>query len=197
MPYGYLVRVSARSSALGINCRGSGGLEVNGRFLGGNWQNSATDTIQVLRQPQDGFADQVRVSIWDGGTDPTTCIPVLQSPAEGAVMDNGRIDHTDPVVWDFDWSDCPDADRYHLYVVAPGATVPLINVHSSQSSSYRHHSSMYVRNDWLAGWRWQVRAEVDGEWGKWSGIRTFDVEPPDTDSVPPDRAYLPVLFGSG
>ncbi len=63
-PNGYVVRVSSQSAAVGINTRAAGGLEVDGRFYGHNWQNLTNTTINVFRRPHDVFADQVRVRIW-------------------------------------------------------------------------------------------------------------------------------------
>ena len=63
----YVVRASARSTAvagLGINCRGTGGLEASGRFWGGNWERLTDNTVNVFRRGQDSFADQMRVRIW-------------------------------------------------------------------------------------------------------------------------------------
>jgi hypothetical protein len=42
---------------------------------------------------------------------PIVAVPVLLLPAEGAILDNGCAS---PVIWDFDWSDVPDATSYHL-----------------------------------------------------------------------------------
>jgi len=41
-------------------------------------------------------------------------VPRLISPPPGAVMPNGRRDHSVQRVWAFDWSDYPGATRYHL-----------------------------------------------------------------------------------
>jgi predicted small lipoprotein YifL len=108
--------------------------------------------------------------------------PLLISPEEGAVLDNGRTDGLDDIVWDFNWSDCEGATEYHLYVIGPGAIYPIINVSNISSSSYqdiRYGSYIIERNRY--GWTWQVKARVAGQWTEWSEIRTFDVEPLNTD----------------
>ena len=51
---------------------------------------------------------------------PTPCIPTLLSPADFAILDNGRSDQLDDVVWVFDWSDCLGAQAYHLHIRQPG-----------------------------------------------------------------------------
>jgi len=48
----------------GINHRGAGGLEAGGKYYGVHWQNLTDTTVQVVRRPDDTFADQVRVRIW-------------------------------------------------------------------------------------------------------------------------------------
>ena len=63
----YIVRVSSRSTAeggLGVNTRGAGGLEVDGRFMGANWERLTNATIDLFRRRNDVFADQMRVRIW-------------------------------------------------------------------------------------------------------------------------------------
>lgn len=125
----------------------------------------------------------------------TSCVPSLVSPEEGTVLDNGRTDRLDDVVWDFDWSDCEGASRYHLYVLHPGATFPLID-DANVPVSYYHDvgAGAYIIEANRFGWTWKVRAMAGGEWGEWSETRTFDVEPVNTD--PPLPSSLPST-GSG
>ena len=59
---------------IGVNTRCYGGLEVAGQRHGAAWQDLTDATIDVLRYPDDGWADQVRVRIfapdppdWDSG----------------------------------------------------------------------------------------------------------------------------------
>ncbi len=118
------------------------------------------------------------------------CVPSLASPANGVTLDNGRLDHADGLVWDFDWSNCPGASSYHLYVKHGGSASALIDRNDLADSSHRHSSTGYVGSSSLSGWTWKVRAKVGGEWGAWSAERSFDVEPPDTD---PSPACLPTL----
>ncbi|MCD4766776.1 MAG: hypothetical protein K8R34_09725 [Methanosarcinales archaeon] len=108
---------------------------------------------------------------------------VLISPKEDAVMDNGRTDRTDSIIWDFDWSDVKGATEYQLYVIGDTAKYPVIDRVTS-SSSY-HHSSpgSYIIESNRYGWTWKVRAQVNGQWGDWSETRTFSVEEVNTDSV--------------
>ncbi len=108
--------------------------------------------------------------------------PLLISPEKGAVLDNGRTDRSDDIVWDFDWSDCEGATEYHLYVIGYNAILPVIDVSNITSSSYQHirHGSYIIERN-RCGWTWKVRARVAGQWTEWSEIRTFDVEPLNAD----------------
>jgi hypothetical protein len=114
----------------------------------------------------------------------TVCRPSLRLPKEGAVLDNGRTDGQDDIVWDFAWSECRGAEAYNLYVIGPPPNVvyPLIDVYLPLSLSYHHAcTSAYIADMNRLGWTWKVRAMVDGQWGEWSKVRTFDVEPVNTD----------------
>jgi serine/threonine protein kinase len=113
------------------------------------------------------------------------CVPNLISPEQNAVVDNGRYDRADDEIWDFDWSDCPEATKYHLYVKLPQAKNPVIDVADLVTSSYNHTENAYVADFNRHGWTWKVRAQINGQWGDWSELWTFDVEPLDTD--PPSR----------
>ena len=113
---------------------------------------------------------------------PRVPAPVLVSPANGTLMDNGCSPRRDGITWDFDWSDVPGATAYHLRVWKNPA-LPLINNMSVPSSSFHYASgpSDYIANTNLAGWRWMVRAKVGGIWGPWSLLRSFRVEKLNTD----------------
>jgi hypothetical protein len=75
---GYVVGLWCKDTTqggIGINTRGYGGLEAGGQFRGAAWQNLTNTTVDVLRYPDDPWADQVRVRIfvpddlpaWDSG----------------------------------------------------------------------------------------------------------------------------------
>jgi hypothetical protein len=105
--------------------------------------------------------------------------PVLREPADGAIMDNGSLDLADPIAWNFDWEDVPQASEYQLFVMGPGASIPAIDQQSLKDSAFeRKTAGSYIAGRNLAGWRWKVRAKVNGKWGPWSEERIFDVRPP-------------------
>ena len=112
--------------------------------------------------------------------DASLCVPSLRSPANGAVLDNGRVDFSDTIVWDFDWEPCPGAELYDVQVMHRGASGPAI-AEIVYSSSYRHESCGYIVRRNLTDWTWRVRARTLGEWGNWSEERTFSVELTNTD----------------
>ncbi|MBN2371152.1 MAG: hypothetical protein JXO72_11770, partial [Vicinamibacteria bacterium] len=112
------------------------------------------------------------------------CVPMLLTPSSGAVLDNGRTDHLDSIIWRFNWSYCAGADRYHLYVIGPSGTMPTIETDQLAVSSYQWVSDVCIPSSRLTGWTWKVRARVGGQWGDWSRSRSFRVEPPDTDPAP-------------
>jgi hypothetical protein len=110
------------------------------------------------------------------------CVPSLGSPPNNAVLDNGRRDANDAIIWDFDWSDCPQATEYHLYAIGPTASFPLINRTGLTQSSFRHvQCGSFVADQIRLNWSWRVRARTGGVWGDWSAFRTFNVEPVDSD----------------
>src|SRR5262249_45995631 len=108
-----------------------------------------------------------------------TAGPTLLTPASGAALDNGSLDGSTARVWTFNWSEAPGATQYHLYVIGRTATIPFINNSTLTSSSYRFAAKGYVGDPNRLGWRWKVRALVNGVWSDWSEERTFDVAPLD------------------
>ncbi len=116
-----------------------------------------------------------------------SCIPKKFSPTENSKLMNGCTDNSKTITWNFDWEDCSGATMYELQVYEPSVLNPRINVTVSPSSyEYNCNGCSILEN--LTGWRWKVRAYVDGEWGLWSNDGTFDVETVDT-GCPPSLVY--------
>lgn len=115
------------------------------------------------------------------GEESPPCIPQLLSPSRDVLMDNGRVGDLDAIDWVFDWSDCPGATYYSVYVLGPGATLPLINDVSPESSYRRVSCGGYIF--FTAKWRLWLRAMTDDVWGDWSPEYNFDVEPANTDPL--------------
>ena len=62
--------------------------------------------------------------------------PALITPARGQILDNGCPGCSDPIKWQFEWREVPDASEYHLYVIGETATIPLIDERSVAFSTY-------------------------------------------------------------
>jgi len=114
-------------------------------------------------------------------------IPTLIAPEADATMDNGCSDGSNLIIWDFDWSDVPNATEYNLWVKAEANTVPYINSNTVTSA---YHLEGYGWTAYTGTWFWKVRAKVGGEWQDWSEERAFYLEPVETDCTPP-TLYLP------
>jgi hypothetical protein len=107
-------------------------------------------------------------------------VPELLAPPEGAVLDNGCTDFSNPKTWDFAWTGVAGATAYNLYVIGANAQNPVINS-TVDGTTYRFVNNGYVANQNRLGWRAKVRAYVDGVWGAYGPERSFDVEPVNTD----------------
>jgi hypothetical protein len=105
--------------------------------------------------------------------------PVLISPAQGALVDNGCSQHQDIMRWEFTWIPVPGGTEYRLFVMHPGAVIP---VYDGPASDTGHvvESYAYVTDTNRFGWEWHASAVVDGE-RRMSEVRTFDIEPLNTD----------------
>jgi len=108
-------------------------------------------------------------------------VPLLAVPAAGAETDNGCRNGSDLARWHFEWGACPGADAYHLWVIGPAATIPLIDEAWITAPSYTKEGFSFVTNQNRLGWKWRVRARYGTTWADWTPEQTFDVEPEDTD----------------
>ncbi len=106
----------------------------------------------------------------------------LMLPKQGAVLDNGGTDDLDLLSWHFLWSPSEGASRYHLYVIGANMDAPLIDEYVD-STAYTRLSAQYIDNEHLSNWTWKVRAQIASKWYPWSEVRTFSVEPVNSDLV--------------
>ena len=139
-----------------------------------------TYTVKVTSYQSDGLSTvrSVNVQVEPG---PQASSPVsMISPPPGAFLDNGRIDKSDDIVWDFDWSDVPGATQYELSVKGKNAIYALLN--TKTTASYFHYVSpaSYIAEQNRFEWTWRVRALVNGQWTDWA-TGTFNVEPLNSD----------------
>ena len=100
--------------------------------------------------------------------------PALITPARGQILDNGCPGCSDPIKWQFEWREVPDASEYHHYVIGETATIPLIDERSVPFSTYSFESQGTAK---VETWTWRVRAKAQGVWGAWGEVRAFEVEP--------------------
>jgi len=105
--------------------------------------------------------------------------PELISPSYGDTLDNGCYDHSDQIIWSFDWEDCENAS-YNIVVLGGSASSPAVD-EWVDTSEYIKNTTAYIVDRNRLDWTWKVRSLVDGELGDWSEVRVFDVEPLDTD----------------
>jgi len=172
-PDGDILTYSLTTSPTGMTINSTTGLI--------NWTPTATGdydvTVEVFDDgsPVESTTQSFTITVNE------ECIPSLVSPSEGAVFDNGCSDHSDLIIWNFDWSDCPNVTRYHLYVIHSTATIPVIDNSNISKSSYTREDHGYISNQNCFNWKCKVRAMINGQWGRWSEERTFDVEPLNTD----------------
>lgn len=107
--------------------------------------------------------------------------PELQSPQPTTVMDNGCLDKSDRIIWDFNWSNLAGASRYQIVVKQAGAEKPVIDTVVARSY-YRSVQRSYISDKNRDNWFWSVRAgKANGEWGPWAPEKPFQVEYVDTD----------------
>ena len=103
-------------------------------------------------------------------------------PSNGTVLGNGCENRSKDIIWKFRWTEpILGTTRYHLYVIGPNAEIPLLDRSDITSTTYTDTSSgSYIANQNTRGWRWKVRALMNGIWSDWSEERAFDVEPLNT-----------------
>lgn len=107
----------------------------------------------------------------------------LTSPANGALLDNGCSDLSNYLTWDFAWTACSGATQYNIYVKHPNDAAPRIDT-ALNTTAYHHAGFFAIDDSHLSGWRWKVRAMINGFWTDWSFEEAFDVELLNTDCTP-------------
>ena len=107
------------------------------------------------------------------------CVPALAMPGDNAVLPQRVADEKFALNWTFTWKACPEATKYHLFVIGPTASNPIVNEDSLTSAAYRFQRSHgQISKSKAQGWTWKVRAYADGQWGNWSEERKFSVTEP-------------------
>ena len=70
---------------------------------------------------------------------------------------------------------------YRLCVVAPAGTRVAIDVLTTEPYHLVVRPGAYLADGERDAWTWTVRARLGAAWGPWSSVRTFTVEPVDSD----------------
>lgn len=157
--------------------------------LGGTVFDRLPESFYMLDEDGDGSfsfglgeEDEPAPTVAPEPTVPPTdgCVPEMVSPHELATLDNGCTSKTESIVWEFEWSECPGAQSYHLFVIGSGATIPIVD-NRIPNTTYLSQRTGYIADQNRLGWQWKVRAMQNDVWGAWTPVRTFDVEPLDTD----------------
>jgi len=127
-------------------------------------------TARLLLEIQQPLVDNLLFTLSKGVEEAG---PWLLAPEQQALLENGC---DGAFVWEFDWMDTPGATHYWLYVFRQNAGGPAVDRSNLTVSAFQHRSTGYVGSHNTGGWRWKVRAKIDGQWGKWSEERTFNVK---------------------
>lgn len=112
--------------------------------------------------------------------------PTIISPKGSALADNGRTDRTDPIEMKFVWSPIAKATEYQIVVNPPRAVANNFAVNKTLDAKKNSNSwtntyfNTFVDNTDRRGWKWEIRAKIDGRWSDWSSAN-FDLEPVNTD----------------
>ena len=107
------------------------------------------------------------------------CVPAPVMPGDNAVLPQRVADDKFALNWAFSWKACPQATKYHLFVIGPTASNPIVNEDSLTSAAYQFQRSHgQISKSKAQGWTWKVRAYADGQWGSWSEERKFSVTEP-------------------
>ena len=116
-----------------------------------------------------------------GACSPTrvACVPAPSVPEDNAVLPQRVANDKFALNWTFTWKACPQATRYHLFVIGPTASNPIVNDDSLTSAAFQFQRTHgQISKSKAQGWTWKVRAYADGQWGNWSEERKFSVAEP-------------------
>jgi hypothetical protein len=102
----------------------------------------------------------------------------LQAPNLIDPIDGATLPQPDAGEWHFDWEDIPTVERYEIVVQGLAASFPVLHTETRLSQYTIPRKDAYIADRHLLGWGWRVRAKTqNGQWGKWSPLRRFNVSP--------------------
>ena len=150
---------------------------------------AAQAQAEVLRMGAEQAEDAAKALLVLEVDEGRSCAPTLLSPSRGDVLDNGRRDRTDGIIWRFSWSLCAQAVRYRLVVQSATASFPVVMEEALFNGEEVSEDPVYVFdspdgfiiNERRMGWTWEVTAIFERDVEGPPATGTFDVEPLDTD----------------
>lgn len=160
-------------------------LQGRGWGLGQTWEIGENVNMQKYSYSLGVFLLINSITLAQLSNVPTA--PTLLFPDSSDVLDNGCDPLENDIFWVFGWSEVPNATSYHLYAIGANALNPVIDNPNIKSTDYIHRSAGFIIDRNRMGWRWKVRAMVNGEWSNWSEEKVFDVEPLNIDCPQRDR----------
>ena len=169
----------------GLFCSGGfEGVDLNPVFAMADFELRAGDAVLVNINNLDASpASFVLDFELDAGGAPPICVPTQRTPAPGAVVDNGRTDFRDGILWDFTWNECLGATDYDIEVARAGAGHRVVR-RQRRLRLVASYVSCEVHPDvHRLGWGWRVRAHSGARFGAWSAPRPFDIERADSDPI--------------
>jgi serine/threonine protein kinase/tetratricopeptide (TPR) repeat protein len=147
-----------------------------------SWRMGIGATDEELRRLGAEAADLLGLEVPPTLKEPTPG-PTLLKPAAGATLENSAPGASNSYVWEFNWAKVPGATKYHLCMMPKPKALSISNPLLT-STSYRYEANGYIADHNRMGWRWKVRALVNGVWTDWSEERTFDVSPVGENKAP-------------
>jgi hypothetical protein len=112
--------------------------------------------------------------------------PELMSPSPMQEMDNGCMDRSNGIEWDFEWRPIDGANKYQIWVKSDGAPIAAINGKTVKGTIYRHRApKTYIGGRRPTNWSWRVRARLGSKWTEWSAEQKFTIEPLNRDCPVP------------
>lgn len=113
--------------------------------------------------------------------------PQNVSPKNYAKLLNG---YGTGLKWPFSWTAVPGASRYELLIGDTDGGTFYTATTSGTSHTYEK-SGTIIKEEFLTGWLWKVRAEVNGTWSDWGPVSYFTVYGRDEKPEPINK------FGTG
>jgi hypothetical protein len=107
-------------------------------------------------------------------TTPIRADITLYAPQTNALLANGNENKRTSYTWNFDWADVPNAEQYEIYIIHPNDHKKSF-IQNTPVSKYQLVQRQPRTNTELNGWKWKVRAFINGSYREWSATRTFNV----------------------